>query len=163
MKGILERVAYHEAGHALLAFTLKFDDELSVIVFSQAQQNHIGMTRYLRDKFRNLMMNPKHGRSLIQIGFGGCAAEELYCQQNGLLFEGCQYGSEDDEFINGIIKEMNLDAREARFIQKAAREDARSFIQRNSELIQNIAGLLLDRIDRECYYSDLAAIILKTL
>lgn len=48
----------------MLAFALKFDDELSVVIFSDAQNNVAGMTRYLRDKFQNLMMNAKHGRSL---------------------------------------------------------------------------------------------------
>lgn len=157
----IKRIAYHEAGHAYLAYRLNYSEDLRVIVYSVPLSNKLGSTVYLKDQFKNLMTDRKHGQNLIEIAFGGRIAENLYDKQSNTSQAECNYSTSDDEFIKQVVKEMLLSEKEEATIKNSAYNNAVTRIESNSSVVQKIAEKLLKNLDKQLYYSDLSEIIMS--
>lgn len=137
-----KRIAYHEAGHAFVAFSLHYRDELSVVMYSPPVDGKLGLTTYRR--IENPANLQTHRMNLLQIAFAGCAGENIYCKHEGISDDRCQYFHSDDPFIHSILDSSGLTPIQCKKLSIDATYHSLSLVQSNHLVIKDIAELLLN-------------------
>jgi ATP-dependent Zn protease len=154
------RVAYHEAGHALLAVELGTDfNDFKVTIYSAEKDGKLGVTEYLRDKTKNLNQDMQFGRNLITLAWGGCIGEKLYCEQNAITVN-CKYGEDDNKSVDKIINQMLLSSdKKESDLKVQTKNRAQEIIESNKEYLKQIAKMLYESPDKTFYYCNISEIM----
>ncbi|MCG8323614.1 MAG: hypothetical protein MI921_29235 [Cytophagales bacterium] len=154
----MKKVAYHEAGHAILAFLLEGFKEIEVKL-NNTNSSILGITSYNKDKFKSLMTSKgqEYGKKLIIVAMGGCVAEAIYqekFEKNGK--SKCQFGEHDKYQINKLLNMMLLSENERRKIEKACQNFANTALCNHSDSLENIS---IELLKRTLNYADISAIM----
>lgn len=162
---ISERVAYHEAGHALLVYLMseRYTGEFNVIevrIFEPPLELILGLTMFNRNNFMSSISvkGKAYAKDLIKIAWGGCIAEEFYDRINGNL-SSCSYGGKDIEVIYDLLKSMSIEVARYESIKESCRQEATALLNGHSNQLTQIANLFKSGEKSNYSYSDISEIM----
>lgn len=158
---ISERVAYHEAGHALLVYLMseRYRAEFNVIevrIFDPPHEWILGLTIFNKNNFKDAtsVNGKEYTKSLITIAWGGCIAEEFFDKTNG-----CSYGSKDMVTIDDLLESMLIEKTQHKSIKENCRQEAASLLKGHSKQLIQIANLFKSGNKLDYSFADISEIM----
>jgi len=161
-----ERVAYHEAGHALVLYHLEIVNMIDVVMDEMPHESILASTIYEKDSFQSIIMEQgkSYGQQLIQVAVAGCEAERIYHERlndrTGFL---CFYGTKDYQTVNQLLKAMSLGPTEAWKIQQECERETRTILKRYEGRLVDLASLFASGKKRTYDYSDISSVLINQL
>jgi ATP-dependent Zn protease len=159
-----ERVAFHEAGHALILYLLDLSTSIEVVMAAVPQESILASTIYDGDHFQSFNMNNgrNYAKKLIQVAVAGCAAEVIFHKRSNILTTfNCQFGERDTVMVKKILKAMCLEDAHAVATEKQCRLDTINLLKKHQGSLERVANLLRSEAKTIYSYTDISAQIMS--
>ncbi|MEX2090586.1 MAG: AAA family ATPase [Candidatus Paceibacterota bacterium] len=150
-------IAYHEAGHALLAIFLQNCDLPDKVTIIPRDSGTLGVTMLLPEKDRHNVSKDYLSDQMVML-FGGRAAEKVACNTETAGAKDdirkatdlatamvCEYGMSESLGPMAISKVEELAQAEIKIIIRESFNAAKSILTENISTLHEVAGLLLEK------------------
>ncbi len=148
------RVAFHEVGHAIIAFLQ--NREFLEVHINDDELYKRGVTRYIRDIFVSPIQPAgrlEYSR-LITIGYGGEVAEKIYDSSQKPKFN-----RKDEAQISTLLNDMGLSQSERESTNTNCKNEAEKILLKNQDKLKILAQRLVEK--RTLFNADIGEIMNK--